>query len=408
MGSSLTPRARVAHRRRARGRDGAPEVDANPGGRAAAGGRLAGKLAPMSIYRGDAELRHDEGAVGVLVAHLGTPDAPTAPALRRYLRQFLSDPRVIELPRWKWLPILHLFVLTTRPRKSAALYAKIWTAEGSPLLVLTNKLAAAIGDHLRARVAERLHVAVGMRYGNPSMASALRALADAGCRRILVFPHYPQYSGTTTASTFDALFAELSTWRWLPELRTVDDYHDDPGYVRALAASIRDSWRQRGRSEKLLLTFHGVPRRYVDGGDPYFVQCQRTAQLVADELGLAADDYQVTFQSLFGKEEWLRPYTDETMKRLGSQRLASVDVLCPGFSVDCLETLEEIDGLNREIFTHAGGGEYRYIPCLNDRPDHVAALAEVALRHLAGWVTPAATSGVPASSSEPQPTLAVR
>ena len=344
----------------------------------------------MPGYRGEAGFRHGEvPAVGILVAHLGTPDAPTPAALRRYLREFLSDPRVIELPRWQWLPILHLFVLTRRPRQSAALYEKIWTPAGSPLLLGTQALATRIGEALRPGLAEPLHVAVGMRYGNPSMASALRELADRGCRRILVFPLYPQYSGTTTASTFDAVFDELRTWRWMPELRTVNQYHDDPGYVRALAASIRDSWQERGRAAKLLLTFHGIPRRYFEAGDPYFCHCQKTARLVAGELGIGEQDYLVTFQSLFGKEEWLRPYTDETMKRLGGERVASVDVLCPGFSVDCLETLEEIDGLNREFFTHAGGGEYRYIPCLNERPDHVEALAGIALRHLGGWVTPA-------------------
>jgi len=347
----------------------------------------------MSFYRGVVDGKPGEPSpLGVLIAHLGTPDAPTPAALRRYLRQFLSDPRVIELPRWKWLPVLHLFVLTTRPRTSAALYRKIWTAEGSPLLVHTRAVAAAVGEALRVRVAEPVRVAVGMRYGNPSMAAALRELAAAGCRRVLVFPLYPQYSGTTTASTFDAVFAELSSWRVMPELRTVNDYHDDAGYVAALAASIRDSWRERGRAKKLLLTFHGIPRRYVDTGDPYFAHCHETARRVAAELGLAAPDFEVTFQSLFGKEEWLRPYTDETMKRLGAEKLASVDVLCPGFSVDCLETLEEIDGLNREFFTHAGGGDYRYIPCLNERPDHIAALADVALRHLGGWASPVAAT----------------
>ena len=344
----------------------------------------------MRFFRGSSgESSGGSSPIGVLVAHLGTPDAPTPAALRRYLRQFLSDPRVIELPRWKWLPVLHLAVLTTRPRKSAALYRKIWTPAGSPLLVHTRAVAAAIGEALSARVAEPLHVAVGMRYGNPSMAAALRELAERGCRRVLVFPLYPQYSGTTTASTFDAVFAELATWRAMPELRTVDDYHDDAGYVGALAASIREHWQQRGRAEKLLLTFHGIPRRYVDAGDPYFAQCQETARRVAVALGLPEAAYGVTFQSLFGKEEWLRPYTDETMKQLGAAKLASVDVLCPGFSVDCLETLEEIDGLNREIFTHAGGGDYRYVPCLNERPDHVEALAAIALRRLGGWVTPA-------------------
>lgn len=362
----------------------------------------------MSFYRGVVDTKPGEPSpIGVLVAHLGTPDAPTPAALRRYLRQFLSDPRVIELPRWKWLPVLHLLVLTTRPAKSAALYRKIWTSEGSPLLVHTRAVANAVGAALRARLAEPLRssiqMAVGMRYGNPSMVSALRQLAERGCRRILVFPLYPQYSGTTTASTFDAVFAELQTWREMPELRTVNDYHDDMGYVAALAASIRDSWRERGRAKKLLLTFHGIPRRYVDAGDPYFAQCHETARRVVQQLGLAAGDFDVTFQSLFGKEEWLRPYTDETMKRLGAEKLASVDVLCPGFSVDCLETLEEIDGENREFFTNAGGGEYRYIPCLNERPDHIAALADVALRHLGGWMTSAAAAmGTPRSwASEP-------
>jgi protoporphyrin/coproporphyrin ferrochelatase len=343
----------------------------------------------MPEYRGDAPLAPGAPSpVGIVVAHLGTPDAPTAPALRRYLREFLSDPRVIELPRWKWLPILYLFVLTFRPRKSAALYRKIWTDAGSPLLVLTRAVARALGAKLAERTATPVEIAVGMRYGNPSMASALRDLAARGCRRILVFPLYPQYSATTTASTFDAVFAELAGWRWVPELRTVASYHDDEGYVRAIAQSIRDSWSERGRAEKLLLTFHGIPRRYVDAGDPYFAECHATARLVAEDLALAPERWQVTFQSLFGKAEWLRPYTDETMKALGRQKLASLDVLCPGFSVDCLETLEEIDGENREHFTHAGGGEYRYIPCLNERPDHVDALAGIALRHLAGWVTP--------------------
>jgi ferrochelatase len=354
----------------------------------------------MQGYRGEAGFSHGEtAAVGVLVAHLGTPDAPTAPALRRYLREFLSDPRVIELPRWKWLPILHLFVLTRRPKASAALYRKIWTSAGSPLLVGTRTVAAALGEALARDLAEPPHVAVGMRYGNPSMASALRELASRGCRRILLFPLYPQYSGTTTGSTFDAAFAELQTWRWVPELRTVACYHDDPGYVGALAASIRESWVQRGRARRLLLTFHGIPRRYFEAGDPYFCHCQKTARLVAEALGLAADDWLITFQSLFGKEEWLRPYTDETMRRLGEQRLESVDVLCPGFAVDCLETLEEIDGLNREIFQHAGGGDYRYIPCLNERPDHVAALVAIARRHLSGWVSDAGPRA--AASEEP-------
>jgi protoporphyrin/coproporphyrin ferrochelatase len=353
----------------------------------------------MSTFRDEPGYAHgQQSGIGVLFANLGTPDAPTASALRRYLREFLWDPRVIELPRWKWWPILELFVLTTRPKASAKLYEKVWTPQGSPLLGGTRDLARGLEAGLRAAVAEPIHVAVGMRYGQPSLAGALAELADRGCRKVLVFPLYPQYSGTTTASTFDAVFAELSRWRWVPELRTVASYHDDPGYVGALAASIRDSWATQGRSQRLLLTFHGIPRRYFEAGDPYYCHCQKTARLVAEHLGLGRDDYLVTFQSLFGKEEWLKPYTDETVRRLGSEKLASLDIACPGFGVDCLETLEEIDGLNREIFEHAGGGHFRYVPCLNQRPDHVAALTGIALRHLSGWVTPA---GLGAAAAEP-------
>jgi ferrochelatase len=276
----------------------------------------------------------------------------------------------------------------------------VWRPDGSPLLQGTLELARALEESLRAAVAEPVHVAVGMRYGKPSLAAALEELAARGCRKVLLFSLYPQYSGTTTASNFDAVFAELMRWRWVPELRTVASYHDDPGYVRALAASIRDSWARQGRGERLLLTFHGIPRRYFEAGDPYYCHCQKTARLVAEELGLAPGEWLVTFQSLFGKEEWLKPYTDETMKRLGAEKLRSLDVACPGFGVDCLETLEEIDGLNREIFTHAGGGDYHYVPCLNLRPDHVAALTGIALRHLAGWATPA---GSPVTAAEPSP-----
>ncbi len=344
----------------------------------------------MTSYRsGVSASADDSGAVGILVAHLGTPDAPTAPALRRYLRQFLSDPRVIELPRWKWLPILHLFVLTTRPKKSAALYQKIWTPEGSPLLVLTRKLAAAIGDALRARVAEPLHVAVGMRYGNPSMASALHELAERGCRPHPRLPALPAVLGhddrldlrrPLRRAAHLAPHARAAHHRRLPRRPRLRARAggEHPRQLASSAAGRRSSSSPSTASRAATSTAATPTTRTA---------CE-TARLVAAELGIGERDYQVTFQSLFGKEEWLRPYTDETMKRLGSERLPSVDVVCPGFSVDCLETLEEIDGLNREFFTHAGGGDYRYVPCLNDRPDHVAALADVALRHLGGWVTP--------------------
>ncbi len=324
-------------------------------------------------------------AIGVLLSNLGTPTAPEPAALRPYLRQFLGDPRVIELPRWKWLPVLHLFILATRPRRSAALYRKVWTPEGSPLLVISRRIAAALEERLRAEGSPPLHVALGMRYGSPSIPAALRELDAKGCRRILVLPLYPQYFAGTVGTTFDAVFAELARWRVVPELRTVTGYHDDRGYLRALAASVREAWRREPPGEKLLISFHGVPQRYVDSGDPYFEHCQATARRLAEELELPAERWVVAFQSLFGREEWIKPYTDVTIRYLAQSGVSSLDVLAPGFAADCLETLDELDVLNREFFRAAGGQRFRYLPCLNDRADHVAALAALARRHLQGW-----------------------
>ncbi len=351
------------------------------------------------MYYGRPDFQHTEiPAVGVLLANLGTPDAPDSPALRRYLREFLLDPRVIELPRLLWWLILHLFVLTTRPAKSAALYRKVWTTEGSPLLVISRRQAAALQEVLRREVGNPLHVALAMRYGNPSVRAGLRELEEKGCRRILILPLYPQYASVTIGSTFDAVADELKGWRWVPEIRTVNGYHDDPGYIRCLAASIRDAWSgdgvDGGPGEKLLFSFHGIPQRYFDAGDPYFCQCHKLARLTAEELGLPRERWEVSFQSLFGKEEWIKPYTDKTVAAMARSGIRSIDVVCPGFSADCLETLEEMDEQNREIFLHAGGERFRYIPCLNDRPDHVRAIADVTLRHLQGWVeAPGAWSG---------------
>jgi ferrochelatase len=342
-------------------------------------------------YFGQSDFQHGEvPAVGVLLVNLGTPDAPDTPSLRRYLREFLLDPRVIELPRFTWWLVLHLFILTTRPRRSAELYKKIWWKEGSPLLVLSNRQRAALEEALRREIGTPVHVAVGMRYGNPSVGSALRELAAKACRRILILPLYPQYAAATTGATFDAVADELKTWRWVPEVRFVNHYHDDPAYVCALAQSIRDAWEEEGPAEKLLFSFHGIPKRYFLAGDPYYCQCQKLARLAAEELGLPKARWEVSFQSLFGKEEWIKPYTDRTIEGMARSGIRSLDVVCPGFSADCLETLEEIDGLNREIFLHHGGERYRYIPALNDRPDHIQALAGLALRNLQGWVEPAA------------------
>jgi ferrochelatase len=338
-------------------------------------------------YFGQPALARDAALrAGVLLANLGTPDAPTPRALRRYLRQFLLDPRVIELPRPLWWTILHLAVLPTRPRKSAALYRKVWTAEGSPLLVIGRRQQAALAAELGRAAGRPVPVALGMRYGKPSMSEALRELAAQGCRRILLLPLYPQYSAVTTGSTFDAAAEELTRWRLVPELRTVHHYFDRPAYVAALAASIDEAWRREPPAEKLLFSFHGIPQRYADAGDPYPEHCRETARLAAERLGLPRERWVISFQSLFGKEEWLRPYTDQTMRELAAGGLRSLDVVCPGFSADCLETLEEIDEQNREIFLAAGGERYRYVPALNDRPDHVRALAELALANLREWV----------------------
>jgi ferrochelatase len=342
-------------------------------------------------YFGQPDFQHGEiPAVGVLLANLGTPDAPDTPSLRRYLQEFLLDPRVIELPRLTWWLILHLFILTTRPKQSAEQYKKIWWKEGSPLLVLSHRQAAALEETLRREVGTPVHVAVGMRYGNPSIGSALRELAGKGCRRLLILPLYPQYAAATTGSTFDAVASEFKTWRWVPEVRFLNHYHDDPAYIRTLAQSIRDAWANEAPAEKLLFSFHGIPKRYFLAGDPYYCQCQKLARLTAGELGLPKERWEVSFQSLFGKEEWIKPYTDKTIAGMAKSGIRSLDVVCPGFSADCLETLEEIDGLNREIFLHNGGERYRYIPALNDRPDHIQALAGLILRNLQGWVEPPA------------------
>jgi len=330
-------------------------------------------------------------AVGVLLANLGTPHAPTPRALRRYLRQFLSDPRVVELSRPLWWVILNFFVLTTRPRRSARLYKRIWTAEGSPLLVISRRQAAALEEALASRVGSPVRVALGMRYGSPSLATALAELSRAGCQRLVVLPLYPQYASATTGSTVAAVFAELSRWRWVPELRTVSSYHDHPPYIAALASSIREVWSAEGEPERLLLSFHGIPRRAFLAGDPYYCHCQKTARLLAEALEWPDARMAVAFQSRFGRERWLEPYTDLTLRRWASEGVASVDVVCPGFAADCLETLEEIAETNRELFQRAGGGRFRYLPALNDRPDHIAALAELCLDHLQGWVTPVAS-----------------
>lgn len=343
-----------------------------------------------AMYTGETDFDHGElPAIGVLLANLGTPDAPTRSALRRYLAEFLWDPRVVEVPRWRWWLILHGIILNTRPQNSAKLYRKVWTDEGSPLLTISRRQATKLEAALRALIGNPVHVALGMRYGNPSIESGLEELRARKCRKIVVLPAYPQYSAVTSGSTFDAVADALKKWRWVPAFRQVQNYHDHPGYIRALAESIRRTWEGDAPPKKLLFSFHGMPLRYLHDGDPYHCECHKTARLVAEELDLPREQWDVAFQSQFGKEEWLRPYTDETLERWGEENLESVDVICPGFSADCLETVDEIGRENLEAFRDAGGeGRYRFIPCLNDDPAHIEALADVARKEMAGWTTP--------------------
>lgn len=342
-------------------------------------------VANMTRYQGDGDYTHgSETCTGVLVTNLGTPDAPTPAALRRYLAQFLWDPRVVEYPRPLWWLILRI-ILRVRPRRAARNYAAIWTDEGSPLLSISRRQTAALQTAVAGRWSGPMHVALGMRYGRPSIGEALDQLRERGARRLLVLPLYPQYSAATTASTFDAVAEVLTSWRWIPELRFIQHYHDEPRYIEAVASSIQEHWDIHGSADRLLFSFHGVPKHYLLAGDPYHCECQRTARLVAERLGLPDARWQVTFQSRFGRAQWLEPYTDFTLKALASRGVRSVQVVCPGFSADCLETLEEIGVQNRDLFLSAGGERYEYIPALNDRADHIDALAALVVRHSSGW-----------------------
>lgn len=340
----------------------------------------------MAKYTGNPDNIHDTPAcTGILLTNLGTPDAPTSAAVRRYLAEFLSDPRVVELAKPLWWLILHGIILRTRPRRSAEAYSKVWTDEGSPLLQISKKQAKLVSQDMQERTSGPIHVELGMRYGNPSIRSALEKLRQANAQRLLVLPLYPQYSATTTASTFDAIAEELKSWRCLPELRMINHYHDHPGYISALVESIRDHWADYGKPEKLLFSFHGLPKQYKLAGDPYDSECQITARLVAEQLGLEEDFWFVSFQSRLGLQEWLKPYTDKQLKEWGKSGLKNVQLICPGFSADCLETLEEIKLQNRDFFLDAGGKEFSYIPALNDQSAHISAISDIIMQHCQGW-----------------------
>lgn len=323
----------------------------------------------------------------VLLINLGTPDAPTAEAVRPYLKEFLSDPRVVEIPRLLWWLILNGIILNVRPKKSAAKYASVWMHEGSPLKVYTEQQTRLIQQHLQTRTdGAPLVVEYAMRYGNPSVSSVLKKLKAQNCQRILLLPLYPQYAASSSATAFDAVYKELLTTRNMPALRSVKHFHDDAGYIRASAQNIRDYWAQHGRPDKLVMSFHGVPQYTLEKGDPYHCECLKSGRLIAEALGLSQEQYIVSFQSRFGKAEWIKPYTTATLAELGKQGVKRVDVVCPGFVADCLETLEEIAQEGKEDFLHAGGSEYHYIPCLNTRADWIQALGDLLLENLQGWL----------------------
>lgn len=333
--------------------------------------------------------------IGILLMNVGSPDAPTAKAVRPYLAEFLGDPRVVELPGWLWKPVLHGILLNTRPRRSAQLYQRIWSAEGSPLIVNSRRQATALQKEIDTRFAGenvRFTVEIGMRYGNPSIAAGLEKLRAAGATHLLALPMFPQYSQTTTATALDALFDTLKTWRWMPQLRTITTYHTHPAYIEALAHSIEEHWRQHGRARRILFTYHGVPEAYVTHGDPYQRECYTTTDLLVTRLNLHDGEYGISFQSRLGPVEWLRPYTDETLTAWGNERLESVETICPGFSADCLETVDEVAHEGGEAFVEAGGGEFAYIPALNDRPEHIALLTQLVAEEIQGWL-PASPTG---------------
>jgi ferrochelatase len=329
--------------------------------------------------------RHGQaGRTGLLLVNLGTPDGPTSSALRRYLREFLSDPRVVEIPRLIWWPILNFVILLVRPAKSAAKYASIWLSNGSPLRVYSQEQTARLKESLQ-RAGRDVEVALAMRYGQPSIQSQIQALKQRQVNRLVVLPMYPQFSATTTATVFDKVFDAFASLRNPPALRLIRSFAGHPSYIQAVAASIQRHWAEHGRGDLLLFSFHGVPKRTLFKGDPYHCECYKSARLIARQLGLEDHEWKLSFQSRFGRAEWLKPYTVETLESLPGQGIRRLDVACPGFVVDCLETLEEIAMEGQEEFLHAGGEHYSYINCLNASDEAVAMLETLFLQEAQGW-----------------------
>jgi ferrochelatase len=337
-------------------------------------------------YVSSPDFHHDTAErIGVLLVNSGTPRSPSRRDVRRFLAAMLGDPRVVELPRVLWLPVLYGLILPLRPLRSAPKYRRIWSERGSPLLDLSERLRVALTGTLAQRMLAPLSVEIGMLYGEPTVREALGRLRASGAQRILVVPLFPQYCGSTTGAVYDQVNRELRRWRWLPELRFVAEYHDHPGYVEALRASVTQHWETHGRTGHLLMSFHGIPESYFHQGDPYFCKCQKTARLLADELMLRDTEWTLSFQSRFGPRGWLRPYTAEVLGQMPARSIRDVTVVCPGFAVDCLETLEEINIENRELFAHAGGERYQYVPALNDSAEHARFLADLIAQHCQGW-----------------------
>ena len=334
-------------------------------------------------YIGQTDYDHDGASPrqGILLCNLGTPDAPRPAELRRYLKEFLSDPRVVEIPRLLWWMILNLLILRIRPRRSAKLYQSVWTEAGSPLMLYSQGQVKAVKERLAEKYGD-IPVVLGMRYGNPSMASAIKELTDQNVRDIIVLPLYPQYAGATTGSTFDAIAKTFTQLRWVPELQFINGYHKSEGYLEAICSSIRRHIEQHGQPDRLVFSYHGTPERYLKNGDPYHCFCHQTTRLVKEKMGLDETQVMTTFQSRFGREPWLQPYTDKTLEQLPENGIKHVAVICPGFSSDCLETIEEINMEGRESFIESGGEQFHYIPCLNDEPAHIDALVSILEKRL--------------------------
>ena len=339
----------------------------------------------MVKYKGEKDYQHgSQEKIGILITNLGTPDAPNAKALKVYLKEFLSDPRVIEVPKIIWQIILRMLILQTRPRNSAKSYQSIWTEQGSPLLEISTKQLNAIKYELELK-SKNIVIELGMRYGNPSIGKALEVLQKKQSRKLLVLPLYPQYCGATTGSTFDAVSSVLQKWRWIPEIRFINKYFEEKNYIKALANSIEEFWQTNDKPQKLIFSYHGIPKKYHLNGDPYHCYCLKTTRLVKEYLNLSEEEVLTTFQSRFGSQEWLQPYTDQTLKELPNKNIKKIHIISPGFSADCLETLEELQVENKNYFMEAGGREYKYIPCLNDNPLHIKFIAELIIKHIQGW-----------------------